>query len=345
MKIAVNNSSGENIGDKNFSEINLKRKLVEATDAVRKKFNFIKNRNTESQLTLEKIYDPITKPLKVISEATEARSKIQSIPAQHVSLETFTRSPSVRSASSSPVKSTPVRYRDNRNVSPLQISSMDTPPSSLITTPSPSTSFSGKTEKIHSIAMEHIRSLKDGDSSYDTVYGVHVDPDTGKLQMGSAEIRFSGENIVFWRGNTKLATYHGNHELYDLIFLRLPPNLAQISNANRQTYGEILKVTNSPYKNYDINRGVNTSRSRKYCEIIKPLTSYKIVTRSKKEGLGLPTNKIYKNKPLDYVYWNKPKELVDRLRLLWSSKQAGHTGHDNEILSIISELREENIIY
>ena len=40
---------------------------------------------------------------------------------------------------------------------------------------------------------------------------------------------------------------------------------------------------------------------------------------------------------------NKPKELVDRL--LWSSKVAGHTGHDNEIMSIIEELREWGIIY
>ena len=36
---------------------------------------------------------------------------------------------------------------------------------------------------------------------------------------------------------------------------------------------------------------------------------------------------------------------MDRLRLLWSSKVAGHTGHDNEIMSIIEELWEEGIIY
>lgn len=45
-----------------------------------------------------------------------------------------------------------------------------------------------------------------------------------------------------------------------------------------------------------------------------------------------------------FVYWNDPNELVSRLRLLVSSVSAGHTGHNNEILSIIEELREENII-
>ena len=59
----------------------------------------------------------------------------------------------------------------------------------------------------------------------------------------------------------------------------------------------------------------------------------------------LPKKKQLSFNYLEYVYWNKPKEVVDRLRLLWSSKVAGHTGHDNEIMSIIEELREEDIIY
>lgn len=48
---------------------------------------------------------------------------------------------------------------------------------------------------------------------------------------------------------------------------------------------------------------------------------------------------------VDYVHWNDPKELVDRLRLLIESKCVGHTGHDNEINSILEELREDGIIY
>lgn len=47
----------------------------------------------------------------------------------------------------------------------------------------------------------------------------------------------------------------------------------------------------------------------------------------------------------EYIYWNHPSELIDRLRLLYSSKSAGHKGHDNEILSIIEELYESGIIY
>lgn len=48
---------------------------------------------------------------------------------------------------------------------------------------------------------------------------------------------------------------------------------------------------------------------------------------------------------MDYVYWDDPNELVDRLRLLIAETSAGNNSHTNEIHSIIEELREANIIY
>lgn len=53
--------------------------------------------------------------------------------------------------------------------------------------------------------------------------------------------------------------------------------------------------------------------------------------------------KLNENKP-NYIYWDDPNELVDRLRLLMASQAAGHTNHNNEIISIIEELREAKII-
>lgn len=50
------------------------------------------------------------------------------------------------------------------------------------------------------------------------------------------------------------------------------------------------------------------------------------------------------DKNIDYVYWDDPNELVNRLRLLLSSKNVGNTNHDNEIVSIIEELYEANIL-
>lgn len=53
-----------------------------------------------------------------------------------------------------------------------------------------------------------------------------------------------------------------------------------------------------------------------------------------------------KNQDVKYIYWNSPSELIHRLCLLISAKQAGNTSPqvDEEIQSIEEELREANII-
>lgn len=45
-----------------------------------------------------------------------------------------------------------------------------------------------------------------------------------------------------------------------------------------------------------------------------------------------------------YVYWDDPNELVERLELLVSERDAGHMGLDNEMLSILEELQERGLI-
>jgi hypothetical protein len=47
---------------------------------------------------------------------------------------------------------------------------------------------------------------------------------------------------------------------------------------------------------------------------------------------------------VSYVYWDDPNELVDRLKLLVASRDAGNTGLENEIISIIEELQESGIL-
>jgi len=46
----------------------------------------------------------------------------------------------------------------------------------------------------------------------------------------------------------------------------------------------------------------------------------------------------------DYVYWDDPNELIDRLQLLAASYQAGSKSHTNEIMSILEEVREADLI-
>jgi hypothetical protein len=67
-------------------------------------------------------------------------------------------------------------------------------------------------------------------------------------------------------------------------------------------------------------------------------------TSKKKTGKGLPRVMTLNDNAIDYVHWDDPNELVDRLRLLHASRQAGNNAHDNEILSIIEELSEAGLI-
>ena len=52
---------------------------------------------------------------------------------------------------------------------------------------------------------------------------------------------------------------------------------------------------------------------------------------------------ILNDNAIDYVHWDDPNELMN-LRLFDASHRAGNNVHDNEILSIIEELREAGLI-
>jgi len=81
------------------------------------------------------------------------------------------------------------------------------------------------------------------------------------------------------------------------------------------------------------------NRGYKYKYVIAPLLKNESTI-----GKGFPRAMTLNDNVIDYVYWDDPNELVDRLRLLEALCQAGHNAHDNKMLSIIEELREAGII-
>lgn len=68
------------------------------------------------------------------------------------------------------------------------------------------------------------------------------------------------------------------------------------------------------------------------------------IKAKEKKGRGLEKNFIPYSENIVYEYWDDPNELCERLQLLLASKSAGNTNHDQEINSIIEELKERNII-
>lgn len=183
----------------------------------------------------------------------------------------------------------------------------------------------------------YLRKLfNDKNKEIDHTYGVYFGDDDS-IKIGNSTINFEGDNIIIDN-----VTYEGTPGLYELLFMKIPDDYIY-SEEDLHTYGLILKATNA-HKQSHSDR-VKSNKGHKYNNIIKNLVSESTSTKSKLkriEGRGV-LSLTNDDKP-NYVYWDDPNELCDRLRLLIASKNTGHSGHENEIISIIEELREANII-
>lgn len=180
-----------------------------------------------------------------------------------------------------------------------------------------------------SISEKYLRYIFNSDNVLDKTYGVHTSGN--ELRMGAMKLEINpNEDLII--GND---LYVGTIGLYELIFMK-EPDARIYTDMDLKQYRTILEASNAHRRNYDETLQITGTRSKKYQNIIRPL-----IQEVHHTGAGLIH--LNKNKP-DYIYWNDANELIDRLRLLNSSKYAGHTNHDNEIISILEELREAKII-
>lgn len=146
-------------------------------------------------------------------------------------------------------------------------------------------------------------------------------------KIGRNIVKFSN-NII----NVKNKNFKLTDGLRNLLFLKSPK---VYSKHDLSDYKQILLLTEATDLNLDRKSDINNI---KFKEIIQPLL---------KIGSGIQTEYMLLNKEnqhTDYTYWDDPNELIERLRLLVSSNSAGHNAHNNEILSIIEELKEADII-
>jgi len=137
--------------------------------------------------------------------------------------------------------------------------------------------------------------------------------------------------------------YVGTSGLYELIFKRIPDDLLYTED-DVNKYKSMLLATNAHKHKHQLQRRILSNRGYKYKYVIAPLMSITLKKEKNKSGKGLPHTMILNDNAIDYVHWNDPNELMNRLRLLDVSHRAGNNAHDNEILSIIEELREAGLI-
>lgn len=178
------------------------------------------------------------------------------------------------------------------------------------------------------------------DPLLETFLSLHADKDSLPELDRSYGIRSNGRHWLL--GNSQISVrndkiiiknkeFQGTQGLYELLFLKNPDENIYTAD-DLTTYKEMLLLTNAHKQRYAHGKQVNSNKGQKYKKIIMKLF------KKKTRGSGVHLNSVR------YEHWDDPNELVERLRLLIASEQAGNTSVGNEIISIIEELREAKII-
>lgn len=317
----------------------IKQELIAATKAVRKKYTTLKLGQAQENVRLEEAFKPITEPLKEIIKQSKRKGVKEEIKSEkYVDVKAFKTTPKQEVSflpTEAVAESTPfVDDDDDDDVPSLQ---------------NLRESVTGVDERVFQTFLEQYdplprvyleKLIKDDEREIDYTYGVHYEQLSDKWVLGNTPFTIDGSDIII--NNVK---HKGTPGLYELIFMKIPSGY---KDKDVEAYRKIMEETNLYKQRFETQGRVKSNKGYKYVNIIKPILESTPVgkTRGRRlkswAGAGIMS---YNEKPLEYVYWNDAVELVRRLRLLWASKQAGNNNHNNEIQSIIEELREEGIIY
>ncbi|WP_143457381.1 hypothetical protein, partial [Klebsiella pneumoniae] len=107
------------------------------------------------------------------------------------------------------------------------------------------------------------------------------------------------------------------------------PTPEKYTHRDLNNFKRILELTSAHKKNYSKTSPVYRNKSNKYFQVISKLYP-------PKRGKGMTMKNAYDT---NVIYYNDVNKLVDRMRLLYEARQAGHTGVKNEMVALEQELR------
>ena len=165
----------------------------------------------------------------------------------------------------------------------------------------------------------------------------------GDFKIGDKKVDIKGDNIKI---DDK--EYPGTSGLWELIMHDNPQNFTDEDYLN---YGRILKQTNTIYQKNNPNQNrAKSSGGNKWNKLIKPIWE-DIKQQKKEKEKEKETDEEYEEYTLPStsgtglkILPSDPNALIDRFDLLFSSKNAGHTGVRNEIVSILDELKRQGVL-
>jgi hypothetical protein len=349
--------------DSNKDREKIAKQIAKTSDTIRKKYRALKTGKMEEDIALERHFRPIIEPLKQIVENTVGDESKPAESEEFFSGEEEYAEPKRKRSNvlfnnsimtSTPIKSAlrqsqavPTNFNKASQILQDSDLSQDHAPSVedvFEVTNEPlvmsvrqqlQTSEGRKKLQIHygPLGQKYMGAVLSGKKTVnvDNVYGVYFS-DTGTM-LGNKRIDLHKNDDIFIDGKR----YKGTQGLYELIFMKIP-NADIYTSDDVEKYKDIILTTNAHRRDHGEYNPVLGNKGHKYKNIISPMLA------QEKVGRGIPNTVTLNDNKIAYVHWDDPNELVDRLRLLEASRQAGHNAHDNEILSIIEELREAGLI-
>uniref|UniRef100_A0ABD2WJQ8 DUF8207 domain-containing protein n=1 Tax=Trichogramma kaykai TaxID=54128 RepID=A0ABD2WJQ8_9HYME len=310
--------------------------LIKSREAIRRKALMLKCGSDETEKTVTETFKPIIKPINKLVTLNEEKSQPEN---KKKKLEQQT----VKTDQN-------LRVEDSENVQTLKLenikeeSSISKENTDQVTEDEEDAAAASIADGEDEMTRDYLNLVKMQSDELDKLYGVRMQTD--EYYLGNSPLRFDGDMVYIDN-----ESYIKSKGLLELLFKK-NPDPKHITNTDKVAYEKILDSTNVHRKRFADDGDLRKHNSKKFEYIIEPLFKsgsglsprYKVVKR----GYGLlPRYKVAKSHDSlkDFVYWNDPNELVDRLRLLVAERSAGNNAHDNEITSIIEELREDGYIY
>lgn len=314
-----------------------KEQIVKSAAAVKRKVEMIKDAKNANNMALETIFKPIVDPLNLIANKSHERSDDEE-----------NQTPVVKKCKQNENASSYSSYEDSNDTVSGEDDISDNEFSkdynkTLVEPPSENLNISEGSFKstVSSPEKNHTLSWSTSSEALSAIpFGVRNE--RGKLMLG--KIRVFDDGNILKIGSYSLKKTNG---LKELLFKK-KPNLDKLTKEDLQNYRLLLIYTNAHRRNYNSSKPITSNRGFKYMNVIRPLFKFSkndatSSIESLPQGEGIPLLKKVK-KDTDYVYWDDPNELVERLKLLLGSRTAGNTGVDNEIIAIIAELKEGGIV-
>lgn len=310
------------------------KKIIALSDSIRRKYLALKRGDADTEHVLQKTFKPIVRPLETLVQQAKDQNKSKKFVDEDETRKKI-KLENNKIELQTPQKFSKVNILKSEQIAESSPSvSVEEVLEEAIINPDRHEELNSYLDQYGHISRNYLLLYIANDEEIDKKSTYRLRYANNQWMIGNIAVTIDNNDFIIGEN-----TYEGTPGLYELIFMKTPDE-SKISETDISNYVDILFKTKAIYRFYSSNQQIQGNRTEKYKKYIAPYVRHR--KGSTKEGEAL---KDYVDAKPHYVYWNNINELVQRLRLLYASKYAGHSGHDNEIIAILEELREEDIIY